>query len=122
MVICAAAFVTATSGQFTVIWTGPEVLLPWFEPSFPALTTAVFWMLGQSPGVVVRVTVRLKLAPAAIDVAVQWRFCPLKGEQVRPLTTPDVVGPVRLQPVPGSVSVRSMPRAVLGPLLRTVMS
>src|SRR2546426_10366464 len=122
MVIWAAALVIVTSGQLTVIWIGPEVLLAWGVPSVVELTTAVFWMLGQSPGVVVRVTVRLKLANAAIEVAVQCRFCPLKGKQVRPLTTPDVVGPVRLQPVPGSVSVRSMPRAVFGPLLRTVMS
>src|SRR5437773_6405040 len=122
MVICAAAFVTATSGQFTVIWTGPEVLLPWFEPSFPALTTAVFWMLGQSPGVVVRVTVRLKLDNAAIESAVQWRFCPLKGKQVRLATVPDEVGPVMLQPVPGSVSSRTTLRAVLGPLLTTETS
>src|SRR5947208_32627 len=112
-----------TCGQFTLIGTGPALLLPcWAAASLLAATWAELLITGQFAvvGVVVRVTVRLKLDNAAIESAVQWRFCPLKGKQVRLATVPDEVGPVMLQPVPGSVSSRTTLRAVLGPLLTTV--
>src|SRR5437773_12024812 len=66
MVIWAAAFVTVTSGQFTLIGTGPALLLPcWAAASLLAATWAELLMTGQLAGVVVAVRVMVRDWPAA---------------------------------------------------------
>jgi hypothetical protein len=106
------------SGQVTLIVIGPdELLLPLVSPSL--VTTAVFWMLGQSPIVVVRVNVRLNVDPAVIDVAVHvTNWVP---EQLSPVTVGVEVGPVMVHPAPGNVSLRVTLVAVPGPLFVTVI-
>src|SRR5437773_1954945 len=123
MVIWAAAFVTVTSGQFTLIGTGPTSLLPcWAAASLLAATWAELLMTGQLAGVVVAVRVMVRDWPAATVPKLQVSRVPPAtglGEQEAALAPPTV------QPgaatAPGTVSVRVTFAASPGPLFVTVI-
>src|SRR5256884_450669 len=119
MVICAAAFVTVTSGgQMTLIGTGPTSLLPcWAAASLLAATWAELLMTGQLAGVVVAVSVMVRDWPAATVPKVQVRRVPPVtgfGAQEAALAPPTAQpGAATLL---GTVSVRVTFAASPGPL------
>src|SRR3989442_688067 len=123
MVIWAAAFVTVTSGQLTLIGTGPTSFLPcWAAVSLVDATWAELLITGQLAGVVVAVSVMVRDWPAATVPKLQVSRVPPAtglGEQVARLAPPTV------QPgaatAPGTVSVRVTPVASPAPLFVTVM-
>src|SRR5213593_3409895 len=123
MVICAAALVTVTSGQFTLIGTGPALLLPcWAAASLLAATWAELLMTGQLAGVVVAVRVMVRDWPAATVPKLQVSRLPPAtgfGEQ-EPALAPPTAQPGAAT-APGTVSVRVTPVASPGPLFVTVM-
>src|SRR6058998_1426830 len=123
MVIWAAAFVTVTSGQFTLIGIGPASLLTcWAAASLVAATWAELLMTGQLAGVVVAVRVMVRDWPAATVPKLQVSRAPPAtglGAQEAALAPPTA------QPgaatAPGTVSVRVTPVASPAPLFVTVM-
>src|SRR5213593_4333016 len=123
MVICAAVFATVTSGQFTLIGTGPALLLPcWAAASLLAATWAELLITGQFAVVVVAVRVMVRDWPAATVPKLQVSRAPPAtglGAQEAALAPPTVQpGGATLL---GTVSVRVTPVAVPGPLFVTVM-
>src|SRR5438093_1088736 len=123
MVICAAALVTVTSGQFTLIGIGPTSLLPcWAAPSLVAATWAELLITGQLAGVVVAVRVIVRDWPAATVPKLQVSSVPPAtgfGAQEAPLAPPTAQpGAATLL---GTVSVRVTFAASPGPLFVTVM-
>src|SRR5947208_3362073 len=123
MVICAAAFVTVTSGQFTLIGTGPALLFPcWAAASLLAATWAELLMTGQLAAVVVAVRVMVRDWPAATVPKLQVSRAPPAtglGAQSPPLAPPTAQpGAATLL---GTVSVRVTLVASPGPRLVTVM-
>src|SRR5207249_11578707 len=123
MVIWAAALVTVTSGQFTLIGIGPASLLPcWAAASLVAATWAELLMTGQLAVVVVAVRVIVRDWPAATVPKLQVSRAPPAtglGAQEAALAPPTVQpGAATLL---GTVSVRVTPVASPGPRLVTVM-
>src|SRR2546426_627459 len=123
MVICAAALVTVTSGQLTLIGTGPTSLFPcWAAASLLAATWAELLITGQLAGVVVAVSVMVRDWPASTVPKLQVRRVPPAtglGEQAAALAPPTVQpGAATLL---GTVSVRVTFAASPAPVFVTVI-
>src|SRR5438094_425424 len=122
MVICAAALVTVTSGQLTVIGRGSwRVWACWAAASLLAATWAELLITGQFAGVVVAVRVMVRGWPASTVPKLQVSRAPPAtglGAQEAPLAPPTAQpGAATLL---GTVSVRVTFAASPGPLFVTV--
>src|SRR2546428_48166 len=108
MVICAAALVMVTSGQFTLIGTGPASLLPcWAAASLLAATWAELLITGQLAGVVVAVRVIVRDWPAATVPKLQVsRLPPASGLGGELASLPPPPAPPGAATLLGTVSVR----------------
>jgi hypothetical protein len=112
-------FTTDTSGQFTVIAIGPELLFPAFT-STSARTVAVFWITGQFAAAVVALSVIVRTSPALSVPKVQVSVTPPAtgepGVQAAALAPPTAhVSPA------GSTSVSTTPVDEPEPAAATVM-
>jgi hypothetical protein len=115
-----AVLVTLTSAaQFTVIFTGPEVLLL-AVVSVSELTVAVLLIAGQFPVEVVAVSVMDLVACGAIVPKLQVSVVPPATGEAGEQLPPSVPPTVQVSPA-GNASVRTTLVELAGPLAVTVM-
>jgi hypothetical protein len=112
-------FTTDTSGQFTVIAIGPDVLFAAFT-STSARTVAVFWIAGQFAGAVVAASVIVRVAPCVRVPNVQVSVAPPATGEAGAHAPASGPPTAHVSP-PGSTSVSTTPVDEPAPPAVTVM-